>query len=812
MILADLGADVIRIDPPAGPRWEAACVRVLNRNKKSITLNLKDSQDRAAARALVAGADVVVENFRPKVMGRLGLGAQEMLARNPRLVYLSLPGFSGTDAELADVQAWEGVVAAAVGQFTDMGLNRVLMGVDPSFSPLLMASSYAAVLGALAVVIALRARERDGQGDVIEVPLAAALSEGLAYNSMHVEGLPQRYLSLREREIEQRRQSGDPLDLTYDEVHRYLDAFYRSYICADGRPFAVVCVSSAFHPERALRLLGLWREAQDAGLPTFDPYLPTARWPAGADCTALAHPLSPRWNEWLSIRMAAVIAERPSQHWERVFAEGRAPAVAHRTTAEWLREDHPRDAELLIELEDPCLGPLTQPGKLVWLEGYSEHQLPEPAPRSDADRSEVLALRHQAPLTRGLTTGHGSAETTSAGDAWLSDVTILDMTNVIAGPTIAGTLARFGAQITKLDPVKPTFDPWNTVLCGLQANRGKRSLLADVTEQDGAALLDRLIARADVIVVNATSRQVERLGLTRARLAAVNPNVVLCQLDAWSGPNGGPWSERLGYDDLVQAATGITARFGGGLKTPEEHAHFGTIDVLGGFCGALATASALFAVARGGPATTARTSLASAGQFLQLPFMLDFPGRGPFTEPSGRGVLGEGPGYRCYQARDGWIFLACSMTDLTRVLEAFQLALVLDGAALEEALAEAFRPLSSDDLVTRLQRLDVGAHRLERLPEVRRRYLGVNGRSHETATTLKFGSARDHPSGHPVELIEPCAVRPLRARIAQLSAAPRYGENTVQILAELGYRQDEIEDLRRRQVVSDRWSDDYLPD
>ena len=220
MILADLGADVIRIDPPAGPRWEAACVRVLNRNKKSITLNLKDSQDRAAARALIAGADVVVENFRPKVMGRLGLGAQEMLARNPRLVYLSLPGFSGTDAELADVQAWEGVVAAAVGQFTDMGLNRVLMGVDPSFSPLLMASSYAAVLGALAVVIALRARERDGQGDVIEVPLAAALSEGLAYNSMHVEGLPRRYLSLREREIEHRRQSGDPLDLTYGEVHR----------------------------------------------------------------------------------------------------------------------------------------------------------------------------------------------------------------------------------------------------------------------------------------------------------------------------------------------------------------------------------------------------------------------------------------------------------------------------------------------------------------------------------------------------------------------------------------------------------------
>jgi crotonobetainyl-CoA:carnitine CoA-transferase CaiB-like acyl-CoA transferase len=153
----------------------------------------------------VASADVLVENFRPGVMDRLGLGAERMAEANPRLVYLSLGGFSSRDAERKDISGWEGIIAAAIGQLTDMGLNRILMGINPSFSPLPLASAYAAVLGAMAVTLALAARERSARGDVIEVPVAAALLEGLAYNAMAIEDLPERYKSLREREITRRR-------------------------------------------------------------------------------------------------------------------------------------------------------------------------------------------------------------------------------------------------------------------------------------------------------------------------------------------------------------------------------------------------------------------------------------------------------------------------------------------------------------------------------------------------------------------------------------------------------------------------------
>ena len=159
MMMADMGAEVIRVEKPGGPVWKDPATSVLNRGKKSLVLNLKDDADLSTARALIATADVLIENFRPGVMERIGLGPS-IRKHQPRLVYLSLPGFSSKDPERSLLPAWEAIIAAACGQFTDMGLNRVLMGINPSFSPLPLASAYAAVLGAMAVMMALYKREQ----------------------------------------------------------------------------------------------------------------------------------------------------------------------------------------------------------------------------------------------------------------------------------------------------------------------------------------------------------------------------------------------------------------------------------------------------------------------------------------------------------------------------------------------------------------------------------------------------------------------------------------------------------------------------
>jgi crotonobetainyl-CoA:carnitine CoA-transferase CaiB-like acyl-CoA transferase len=78
MLLGDNGADVIRIDPPGGPRWKHPANAILQRGKRSIVLDLKQAEDRATARRLIESADVVIENFHPSVMNRFGLGSRAM--------------------------------------------------------------------------------------------------------------------------------------------------------------------------------------------------------------------------------------------------------------------------------------------------------------------------------------------------------------------------------------------------------------------------------------------------------------------------------------------------------------------------------------------------------------------------------------------------------------------------------------------------------------------------------------------------------------------------------------------------------------
>src|SRR5262249_35328210 len=159
MLLGDQGADVVRVDPPGGPRWSSPANATLHRGKRPVELDLGTAAGRAAARELIESADVVVENFRPGAMERRGLGAAAMTGAAPHLVYCSLPGFASDDPRAA-VPAWEGVLGAATGTYWQAGEAR--------FTALPISSTFAALAAAVAIVMALIARERDGCGQVIE--------------------------------------------------------------------------------------------------------------------------------------------------------------------------------------------------------------------------------------------------------------------------------------------------------------------------------------------------------------------------------------------------------------------------------------------------------------------------------------------------------------------------------------------------------------------------------------------------------------------------------------------------------------------
>jgi crotonobetainyl-CoA:carnitine CoA-transferase CaiB-like acyl-CoA transferase len=806
MILADQGAEVIRIDPPDGPRWRNQANAILGRGKKSIVLDLKTAEGCKTAQDLAVRSDLLVENFRPGVMDRLGLGADRLMEINPALVYLSLPGFSSRDSALSATKAFEGVIAAASGQFTDMGLSRVLMGINPSFTPLPLASAYAATLGATAAVLALNKRKQSGNGERIEVPLASALLEGLVYNAMYVENYPERYKSPREREIERRRAAGEPMNMAYEEIQEYLDPFYRTYTCSDGRPFYVVCASHKHHVVNALKLMGLWGEMQAEGLPDFDAYLPTDQWPEGQDCTLAAYPFSPAWAEKISAAMMQVFKIRSAFEWEHIWGEAGIPAAAHRTTEEWLTSEHALASGLVLELDDPELGPTRQMGNLVWLEQSSVKSLDKTgAPLVDADREEILKILEEP--VRGKP---GQKNTDASG--WLDGVKILDLTNVIAGPTIASTLARFGAEVISLSPIEPTMDPWNTVIFGFQAGRGKRSLICNLKTDEGQEILSRLLTEVDVVTLNGVERQLPGLGLDSERLQVINPKLVLCLFDAWSGPTPGSRSNYPGYDDLVQASTGVMARFGGSLDTPEEHAHLGTIDVLGGFAAALAISMALYQ----GEGGNARASLAAAGQLIQLPFMIDYEGRPPFDEPAGRSVKGWGPLYHCYEASDGWFFFAIEQQAFTRLaqLSGMEVIVGLDGAELQQAMSECFRRQNLAHWANLLQGIDAGFAPLATLQALRENNLKVEseGVPDLCDSTYSFIRHDQHPSGRSVDIVAPNAIRPQSARITMPFPARKYGSDSRVLLAEIGYSAEEIDNLIHQDVVAESWSEDYLPE
>ncbi|WP_171236552.1 CoA transferase [Ruegeria sp. HKCCA6837] len=800
MMLADMGANVIRIDPPGGPRLKDPATDMLSRGKTAVTLDLKTEAGLRTARELVARADVVIENFRPGVMERLGLGPEALREINPRIVSLSLPGFASTDPALADLPAWEAVIAARTGQFTDMGLNRRLMGINPSFTPLTLASAYGAAFGAMAVQFALLARNRNG-GEHIEVPLASSLLEGLVYNCEQIEDYPERYKSPREVELYRRAAEGLPMDLSFGELEEFLDPFYRTYTCADGRGFYVVAGSVKTHPRRVLETLGLKELADE--LPDFDAYLDTADWPD--DWSLRNYPVGDRDRARVSAAMMAAFLTKPSQEWEVLFGAAKAPATAQRFTREWLADPHALASGLVLEVDDPRHGAMRQLGNVAWLAGDEGALVKRPGPDSDS-----------APLTDILAEAPRTGKTGDSAGGWLDGLKVLDLTNVIAGPTIGSTLARFGAQVTSVQPVEPSVDPWNTVVFGLHAHRGKESVLLNLRSEDGQVALRKLIKRSDVITMNGTDEQRDALGLGETQLAAINPRLILVQLDAFGGPARGPKSDHLGYDDLAQAATGVMVRFGGGMQTPEEHAHFGTIDVLTGFCACVALGAALLRLEKTGKGGIARAALAGAGNLIQAQLMYDFDGRAPFDEPSGREALGWGPFYHCYRAADDWMFFAApteerralmrvpELADLAKIPEEEMVAALSDRFAIHDAAhwAQAFAGSSAT------------AMPLGSLHETRDAVLQPESEGQIDLAGNTFSVIRhdQHPMGRWCDLVAPNAVRPARAAIAIPGPMPKYGSDTRRILNEIGFSGDQIKAMITAGTASESWSEKYLPE
>lgn len=807
MMLGDLGATVVRIDPPGGPLWQSPANAILPRNKMILSLDLKTEEGRGRALALIAEADVVIENFRPGTMADLGIDFAELRRKYPEIITVSIPGFASDDLARRELRAYETVIAASCGIFTDMGLNRVLMGVNPSFSPLPLASAYGAVMAASSAVLALQSRERNGLGDHIEVPLAAAALEGLCYNSVRIEDAPARYITQREAEIARRRIEGLPMNLGYDDLQELLDPFYRSYLCKDGRMFYVVCPSHRHHAKRCLQTLGIYDALVAEGMTEEeDTYRPQAEW--ASEMSLGVYPLPKEWADRIAEKMKAVFLTRTAKEWERIFGRGQFPGAPQRWLQEWINDDHAETAGLMIDVEDPEYGLMIQPGPVAWLEESGEAAL-NPAPRRWVGFDDALKVLKK------MRTRVPKIHDPEDRSGWLEGVKVLDLCNVMAGPHSVGYLARFGAEVIKLDPASPNYDAWNTVIFGITHMRGKRSALIDMRTPEGRAALEALVASVDVIVWNAPEAQCRRMGLDAEGLRALNPDAVFCRLDCFGGVRRGPRTDYVGYDDLVQAMTGIMLRFGGSMQEPEEHAHVGTIDVMCGFAGALSVAACLYQKLRTDRAGRGRTSLCANSGLLQIPYCYDYRGRGLFDEPSGREVAGYDALARFYYTASGeHLLLSMYEGEVPKLaaLPEFEGLDALFPAEREAFLAGIFAQGRAEMWLEKLHAADLGAAICDNIDAIRASCTReADGGTGIGRGSFAFSHFADHPSGHGVTLFDPCAVRPARARVVAPGSAEKYGASTRAVLAELGWSEDRIEAALAAGAVSESWSAEYLP-
>jgi crotonobetainyl-CoA:carnitine CoA-transferase CaiB-like acyl-CoA transferase len=225
LALADHGAEVIKVEPPGegdptrhlGPKDGPSTVyfRNLNRGKKSVVLDLKNPQEREALLKLCETTDVFVESFRPGVVERLGVGYEQVRARNPRIVYCSISAF-GQQGAYRDRPAHDLAVEAL------SGVLSVTLGADgkPTIPGLPLADLLAALQGLAGVLMALLARSRTGKGDYVDIAMHDSILAGTANI------LGPTLAENRQPVARHERSTGG-------------SAFYRLYETADGRHLAL---------------------------------------------------------------------------------------------------------------------------------------------------------------------------------------------------------------------------------------------------------------------------------------------------------------------------------------------------------------------------------------------------------------------------------------------------------------------------------------------------------------------------------------------------------------------------------------------
>jgi crotonobetainyl-CoA:carnitine CoA-transferase CaiB-like acyl-CoA transferase len=453
MLLTDQGAETIKVEPTNGPLFEHPVNAVLNRGKRHCPINLKKTDGKKTLMNLIKGADILIENYSNDVMKRLGLSQEILRKINPNLIIVSIKGFSKADNAFRNIKAYEGIIAAATGQYTDIHAIRKTFGLDPVYTALPIASVYAAVHAATAAVLALRELKKGKGPAFIESTLFNAALSAMSSMYMKIDDQPKRYDVPRLPNIVNKfvlpairkwskKSSIDRQEKLLALARKSYPAMMTSYKCRDGKLLYVFAIDNTKLSTTLLQTLGLYQKGIAEGLVTKDPYLSGDL----RNNLAEASNFSRRLQSRMKSMMGELFLQKDANVWERILSDNGVTSSVQATIKEWLHNPKLRRAGILSSIDDPILGETIQPGLQTFLSDTSIEKI-TPKARIFDENYFPLEWRNNIGVYERKVSNN---LTLSSPSKWLTGVTVIELCSMVAGPVSGRTLAEYGADVIKI--------------------------------------------------------------------------------------------------------------------------------------------------------------------------------------------------------------------------------------------------------------------------------------------------------------------------------------------------------------------------
>ena len=638
MLLADNGADVIKVEPPGGdPLRATPAWRMWNRGKRSVVLDIWSDEGRAGAVELMGSADVVLQNWRVGVAEANRVDYETVAGMFPRLVYATVTAM-GPVGPYAPLPCEGAVVEARGGGCMD--LSSWMERSQPSYRTRPNSSYATANLAAQGIASALLVRQADGLGQHVETSLYQGY---LAYD----------FLGALRRQSELKLM--DPVIPpagTRLKAHPLLP--YLAVRCRDGQWMQIT--------NQTDRMFRRWMTVLDLDFIWDD-----ARW-SGA---RFVFP-DQEAKEALAKLILERMATKTFDEWMTIFLVEGLTGDRFLTTQQALDNPQVRHNGSVVEVSDPELGPTLQLGMMASF-SVSPGRVKGAAPGLDQHCGAYAPETGDVAGSAAEAAAGVVGAAAGAGRGPLAGLTVLEFASWLAGPYGTSLLADLGARVIKVE--SPSGDDGRWSLGGRSRTfQGKESLVIDLKRPEGQEVVAKLLSRADGLMHNMRGDAAARLGVDYESARRHNPEIVY--LYAGSYGSSGPGAGRGAFHPTMGALSGgVLRQIGRGNEPPAAdveldgdelyavslalgHCNESSPDITGALGVATAMTMGFLHRARTGQGQYIESTMLASNLYLCSEDAIRYEGQVPLAELDGD-IRGLGPLDRLYATGSGWLLVSC---------------------------------------------------------------------------------------------------------------------------------------------------------